>query len=128
LRVSFFTSTGHLANPTAVTDIDGSASDFLTIAAGTPPSSINVSAHTSGGSQSASVAVANLGAITLSSSPTFLSCPSGGSAAGAVQALALDSANRPIPGVTMAFSSDGGSVSPLATTDGTGNASSSVSV
>ncbi len=126
--VTFSATTGQLSANTAVSDPNGVASVVLNVPAGTPGSTGDVTARAHGASSSVSLPIADLAAITLSASPSFASCSAAGPGLSVINALALDSSNRAIPGVTISFNSDGGSVSPLSTTDSDGTAPTSLSV
>ena len=127
ILVSFQAATGTLSTPVAVSDANGNAGAQLTVAAGTPPSKDSVTARAQGSAQSLSLPIADLATVTLSASPSFANCAGENPGLSVITALALDSANTPLAGVTIAFSADGGTLNPLAVTDTNGLASTTLS-
>jgi hypothetical protein len=126
--VSFSVSGGQLSSAVVVSNLNGLANATISVAAGASATTLNITARAHGASDNVAVGVFDLAALSLSAAPGFLQCGPSSAALSVVSALALDSANHPIPDVPVAFAADGGgAIAPLATTGANGVANSSLS-
>jgi hypothetical protein len=125
--IAFFTSTGTLAEAAVVSNMSGTASDLLTVPAGTALQSADVSAHAHGAGQSIEIPIANVAALAMAASPPFLQCGNSQPGLSVVSVTALSSGNTPLPGVSIAFSAQSANVTPIAITDLNGVATATVS-